>query len=162
MNRLITAAHIKESTVAGLSIDAQKLEVHVPLAQGKHLRPLLGAALFDELVLAAQTAPIQEPYLALATECVNMLSWWTVVEAWPALLVHVTAAGVVVKTGGQNGTTSADAAVAAATLAAHRNTAQFYSDELRRWLIAHANDYPSYPQPAPIRSESMPLGGIQF
>jgi hypothetical protein len=162
MNHLITADHIKESTVASLSIDAHKLEVFVPLAEGKHLKPLLGLSLFSELVIAAQTPPLAGAMLELATECVNMLSWWTVVEAWPSLLVHVTNAGVVVKTGGQNGTTTADATVTAAALQAHMATAEFYTGELRAWLYEHRADYASYPQPAPARKSSMPLGGVQF
>jgi hypothetical protein len=180
MKNLITAADIKTHTAASLNVETHKLEVTIPEAQARHLRPLTGSRLLAQLVafvkdapeppvlvgLGAQvqakaeadyttalddwrTAHATDVLLALWDEVKPCLAQWALVDAWPNLLVHVENAGVTVKTGKSEGTTSADAATLNQVLNAHRDTAIWRGEELINWLEAHKSDYPTYESTRP-------------
>lgn len=161
LKHLITPEEITARTVVTLNASAKKLGVAIPLAQGKHLRPLLGAKLFDELILFVQAAtPDTEDALAeLSQQVKDLLCAWTVVEAWPTLLAHVTEAGVVVKNG-KDVSTQSDYRTQQDVLAAITRTAQYYADLFVLWLEDNKSAYPAY---APFRAktrERMPVGGL--
>lgn len=162
MKHLIDADDIKNMTAAQLGIDSQRLEITIPDAEQRHLRPLLGPRLFDELLAFIQTATpdTDDPLAALANEVKRMLSQWALVEAWPNLLVHVANAGVVLQTGNSQGTTSADAATLNTVLTAHRETAVWRGQELVRWLESNKTQYPAYESNTPVATGRPPLGGI--
>jgi hypothetical protein len=163
MNHLVTADDITERTVVQVSVDAHKLEVLVPQAQRRHLRPVLGDALYNELVLFIQDSPYDttDPLAKLADEVKQMLSAWAVVEAWPTLLASITNMGVTLANQRDGGTSQADYKTTIDILASLRDTAEFETGELRRWLVEHAAEYPSFPQPAPPAPEVL-IGGIHF
>lgn len=162
MKHLITADDIKGLTAAQLGIDSQRLEITIPEAEQRHLRPLLGPSLFDELLLFVQVATpsTTDPLAALANQVKPMLSQWALVEAWPNLLMHVTNSGMVLKTGTGQGTTSADAAVVSQVLTAHRATAAWRGQELVRWLESNKADYPAYQSTTPVATGRALYGGI--
>jgi hypothetical protein len=85
-----------------------------------------------------------------------------VVEAWPALLGHVTAAGVVLKTGKSEGTTSADERTEQKMFEGLRGTAVYYTEELDRWLMANRATYSQFLPQTPAATGRLPLGGIVF
>jgi len=163
MKTLISFDQVVARTVLQPNVDAQKVELAIKVVQPMYLKKLLGAALYNELLLAAQAEPLEDEKLAAllnSDELQNMLAQWVVVQAWPDLLVHLTNAGVVLKTG-KDTSTSADAKLVESTLAAHTRTADFYTNELRAWLYEHRADYPSYqPAGARVPAETMPLGGL--
>lgn len=189
MKNLITPAMIVEATVISLSTEPGKLRKAIPLAQGKHLRPLLGWVLFDALLDFAATgpdeplgtdAPALEAYrqareawilamaatqprmLLLLKQVESMLCAWSVVEAWPALLGHVTTAGVVLKTGKSEGTTTADEKTETKIFIGLQNTAIYYTEELSRWLLANRSNYALFMPQAPQQTGRLPIGGICF
>lgn len=191
MKTLITAADITALTAANLSVEAHRLEITIPQALARHLRPLLGLNLFTALLAFAQDAPelpgpkaqatetaayaaaleawrtAEElnPMLALYDEVKPMLAQWGLVEAWPNLLVHVANAGVVLKTGNAQGTTTADAATLNQVFTAHRATAVWLSEELVSWLERNKLDYPAYVSTRPLATARQPidtLGGISL
>jgi hypothetical protein len=195
MKNLINAYDVKALTTVGSNARNSKLEKAVPDATTRHLRPLLGAKLLAELTAfvvavpehpelgnlnaAAQTVAL-EPYntaldtwraanvgalLRLWDELKPCLAQWTLVEAWPDLLVHIEDAGIVLKTGNSNGTTSADAATLNQVWDAHRERAVFRGDELVGWLECNKVDYPAYGSTTPLASAREPsdwFGGISI
>lgn len=187
MRHLITPAMIVESTVISLNTEPGKLRKAIPLAQGKHLRPLLGFVLFAELLAFAESAPdeplsaepaalaayqlaraawqlatVADPLAQLLRQAEPMLCAWSVVEAWPALLGHVTTAGVVLKTGKSEGTTSADEKTESKIFIGLQDTAIFYSEELTHWLHTKRLIYAQFLPQAPAATGRLPIGGISF
>lgn len=187
MTPLITPADIVAQTVISVNAEPHKLAQAIPLAQGKHLRPLLGLQLFDELLAFADSAPAyptardpaslaaydaaraawllavaDEPLLALLTEATPMLCAWAVVEAWPSLLGHITPAGVVIKTGKSEGTSSADVTLTTTMFTGLQGTAIFRGEELDRWLKKNRTKYAEFLPLTPAPTGRMPIGGICF
>ena len=187
MKQLITPADVTARTVISLSAEPHKIHIAVPLAQGKHLRPLLGLQLFDELLDFAESLPpspvnspaglaayelavaewrlgvADEPLLKLFDEMKEMLCAWTVIEMWPSLLGHITPAGIVLKTGKSEGTTIADEKVMNAMFAGLESTAVFHTEELNLWLAKRRPIYAQYfPLPTPAATGRLPIGGICF
>lgn len=195
MKTLITAADIKAHTVASLSVEAHKLAIAITDAQQRHLRPLIGAKLLTQLLALVEDAPdlpsgtgaaqvvaaattkyeqdlaawrlahAADPLLALLDQLTPCLAQWALVEAWPNLLVHVENAGVLLKTGNANGTTTADVATLNQVLSAHQATAVWRGDELVNWLERNKTDYPAYQSSCPLASNREPsewFGGISI
>jgi hypothetical protein len=144
-------------------MDDHKLAVYVPDVEDDYLEPILGSTLFGQLLNFMQTESpdVADPLAKLANEAKKMLCRWVVVEAWPDILVHITNAGVVVKTGSKDaGTTSADIVMTDRSVAKHRDRAQKSTDKLVRWLQEHKSDYPSYAVPCSAPASGMLLGGL--
>jgi hypothetical protein len=165
MKNLVDAADIKTHTTAQLGVDANRLELSVPEAQQRHLRPLLGRALFNELLAYAQLAApdAEDKRAALLSEVKPMLCQWALIEAWPNLLLHITNAGLVLKTGNAQGTTTADAKLVAQVYTAQRETAVWRGQELSTWLESNKADYPAYEsirRPDKPATGRQPLGGL--
>jgi hypothetical protein len=185
MTLLVTPADIVAETVVSIGTEPHKLAKAIPLAQARHLRPLLGLALFDELLALADTAPdypgsrdaaaVQEynaaraawllsieadPLGQLLAQVKPQVCAWAVIEAWPSLLGHVTAAGIVTKVGKSEGTTSADERLAAQMFDGLRETAVFESEELARWLKKNADKFTAYCSPRPRQTGRLAIGGI--
>jgi hypothetical protein len=163
MKHLVTAADITTLTVVQVSVDDHKLEVAVPLAERRHLRPVLGSALFNELMLFVQDEPYDtdDALAKLANEIKPMLSNWAVVEAWPTLVASITNMGITFSNQREGGSSQVDYKTAGEIKASIQDTAEFETGELRMWLVEHAAEYPSYPQPAPA-APAVLIGGIQF
>jgi hypothetical protein len=195
MNNLISAADIKRLTTVSENASDKKLAQAVPDAEQMHLRPLLGSDLYTELLALVATAPEPpvttglsaaaeaqatatyqaaldtwrtanaSPLLTLWNAVKPCLAQWALVEAWPALLVHVEEAGVNVKTGNANGTTQADAALLGQVWQSHRAKAIWRGDELVSWLESKKNDYAAYRSIQPLPSGRQPIdycGGISL
>ncbi|MGI4834625.1 MAG: hypothetical protein ACRYFK_14310 [Janthinobacterium lividum] len=114
---------------------------------------------------AWRTANGPSVLLDLWDELQPCLAQWVYVAAWPDLLVHVEAAGINIKTGNQNGTTSADAATLNQVHNAQREKAVFRSAELVRWLEADKVNYPAYGSTQPLATSAQPIdyfGGISL
>lgn len=160
---LITQADIVTSTTIEKNISAAKLVNSISRAQRRHLRQVLGVALYDELlaaVVAAGDDPLPTPYAALKAQLIEPLAHWTLVEAWPTLLVNITDSGLTFRAGRES--TTADYQAANATLSAIRATAEFLTADLKAWLQANAADYPSY-SASPVTEAPVSLtGGIYF
>jgi len=105
------------------------------------------------------TAQKADPLLALWVELKPCLAQWAVVEAWPNLLGSVENAGVVLKTGNGQGTTTADAATLSKMEAAFRSTAVWRGDELVQWLESNKSDYPDYVSTRPLPTSRRPSDG---
>lgn len=187
MIHLISPADVVANTVISLGSEPHKLRIAIPLAQGKYLRPLLGLQLFDELLTFAESAPdypaqpnattlaayntaraewletvAEEPMMKLLKEATPMLCAWTVIEAWPSLLVHVEAAGVTVKTGKSEGTSSADAQLVSKAFDGLQSTAVFHSEELDTWLKKNRSTYAEFLPQTPAATGRLPIGGVCF
>jgi hypothetical protein len=195
MKTLITAADIKQLTTVSENASDKKLAKAVPDAETRHLRPLLGSRLYAELLAFAQGAPEQPvlaglsqqeedkaaadykiefaawrtanagPLLALWDQVKSCLAQWALVEAWPDLLVHIDEAGINVKTGNAQGTTTADAATLARVWDGHRDKAVWRGDELVNWVESKKNDYAAYTSIKPLPTGSQPIdyfGGISL
>lgn len=192
MTTLVTAADIKDRTTVSRSADDEKLNKAVPDAETRHLRPLLGAALFGQLLAFVASAPTPPAVgglsataeaAALAPYKVLLDNWrtahpgpllrlwdavkpclcqWALYDAWPDILVHVENAGVTMKTGNANGTTSAEAGILNQARDNHRNKAVWRGSELAAWLDSNKTDYPAYEGTRPPATGRQPLGGISL
>jgi hypothetical protein len=165
LKRLISFDDITSRTAVALGGEAHKFDIAIPKAEREHLRPVLGYALFDELLNFVQqaTPDTTDPLAQLAEQVKDMLAAWAVVEAWPFLLVHLEAAGLTIKVGNKaDGTSSADVALADRTLAAQHSMALFHSAELSTWLLKNAATYPTWEKPGGAPSTEMPLGGLDL
>lgn len=165
LNRLISFDDITARTVVELGGEAHKFDVAIPLAEGQHLRPVLGYALYGDLLnfVQQQTPDTADPLAELAERVKDMACAWAVVEAWPFLLGHIEASGYNTKVGEKTtGTSMADVQLADRTLAALRSTALFHSNELATWLAANATTYPAWEKPGGPPSTEMPLGGLDL
>jgi hypothetical protein len=192
MKTLITAQDITQFTAANLNVEGHRLEITIPDAERKHLRPVIGPKLLAALLAFVESAP--EPptvtglsavaeataktayaaelktwreanpgaLLVLWDQIKPMLAQWALVEAWPNILVHIKNAGVVVQTGKAEGTTSADAATLAQVLTAYRDTAIFRGQELSNWLESDKANYAAYVSTRPALTGRQPLGGIHL
>lgn len=160
---LITQADIVACTTIEKNIDASKLVGFISIAQRRHIRQVLGTTLYDELldaVDASEVTPLPTALADLKARLVEPLAHWTLVEAWPTLLVHITNAGLVFKAGRDS--TSADYQAATHTLSAIRATAEFLTADLKAWLQTNAGDYPTYPAQPVTPAPAGMLGGIFF
>lgn len=187
MNNLISAADIKRLTTISENASDKKLAQAVPDAETMHLRPLIGARLYTELLAFVAGAPeapsvqglnVQAEAQATSTYQTALDTWraanvgvlltlwdavkpclaqWALVEAWPNLLVHVEEAGVNVKSGNANGTSVADAALMNKVWAAHADKAKWRGDELMSWLESKKNDYAAYSSIQPVPTGRQPI-----
>ncbi|MDO7849033.1 hypothetical protein Q5H92_21895 [Hymenobacter sp. M29] len=187
MKHLITPADITAQTVISITAEAHKLALAIPIAQGRHLRPLLGLQLFDELLSFAESAPelpaardaasmtayeaarqawrsaaATDPLLTLLDEVTPMLCAWALIEAWPSLIGHITPAGIVLKTGKSEGTTSADAGLMREMFAGLRELAVFRGEELDAWLRRNRQLYSRFLPSTPAATGAGLIGGCFF
>lgn len=187
MKNLITFADIVENTVISIGSEPHKLLIAIPLAQGRRLRPVLGLQLFDELLAFADSAPnaptardaaalanyeaaltdwrastAADPMLKLLGEVKPMLSNWAVVEAWPSLLGHITAAGMVLKTGKSEGTTAADEKLVNTMFSGVQSLAIYHGEELDTWVKKNRSTYAEFLPATPAATGRMPIGGVCF
>ncbi len=192
MKTLVTALDIKERTTVSKTADDEKLNKAVPDAETRHLRPLLGLPLFTALLAFVGSAPeppavgsLSATAEAAALAAYNTLldAWrttnagallrlwdaikpclcqWALFDAWPDILVHVENAGVTMKTGNANGTTSADADILNQARDNHRDKAVWRGSELVAWLDSNKTDYPAYASTKPAATGKQPLGGIHL
>lgn len=161
MKQLITPAEVSARTVLQLNAAQKKIEVAIPLAQLRRLRPLLGDELFDELLVFVQkeASDVADPLAALQQQSLDMLAGWSIVEAWPTLIAHITEAGIVIKNG-KDVSSSADAQTVKELLDQQIGAAQLHSSELVRWIVKKRADYPSYRPFAQLAAQAMPVGGL--
>ena len=161
---LISRDDIVAVTTIEKNVDEQRFMAFAKQAQRRHVRQVLGVALYqglcDAVAAATEQVPLDAPWLALQAALRPALAWLTLVEAWPMLLVHVTNAGLTIKSGRDS--ERADARLMTSTLSAVRDTAEFELAELKAWLEANAADYPTYPAQPVTPAPAALLGGVYF
>ncbi len=166
MPNLITIAEIVAACTIEKNLDDRRITSFIPIAQLQRLRPALGVTLYNALIAAVDAvtdeAPLDAPWPALIETARPMLCWWTVALAWPQLLVHLTNAGVTMRTGRES--SSADVKAADGAQVSYTDTAELYTGELRTWLEAHRADYAAWLPTAAndIPSEPHLVGGVYF
>ena len=163
LKHLVSFSDVTARTVVELGSNAHKFAVAIPRAETRHLRPVLGDALFSDLLNFVQlaTPDTADPLAKLAEEAKDMVCDWAVVEAWPSLLGHIEAAGFTTKVGEKStGTSTADVLLTDRTLSSLRDSALWSSGELTRWLFQNAAAYPTWPKPGGAPSTEMALGGL--
>ncbi len=161
---LISKDDIVAVTTIEKNVDEQRFMAFAKQAQRRHVRQVLGVTLYqalcDAVAAATVEAPLTEPWVALQAAVRPALAWFTLTEAWPMLLVHITNVGLTLRAGKDSEV--ADVRTAQATLSAVRDTAEFELAELKAWLEANAADYTAYlPTPTSPAPASL-LGGVFF
>jgi hypothetical protein len=161
---LISKDEIVAVTTIEKNVDEQRFMSFAKQAQRRHIRQVLGVTLYqalcDAVAAVTEESPLGEPWVLLKEYVNRPLGWYTLYEAWPLLLVHITNSGLSIKA--SRDSDPADARTITSTRTAVLETAEFELAELKAFLEANAADYADYlPAPQTPAPASLP-GGVYF
>jgi hypothetical protein len=145
----------------GGNIEPGRLVVFVKTAQDKHLLPILGTVLFQYLQQQIVADTVTGYYKVLLDEYIkDCLVHYTAVEALPFLAYTFANAGVV-RNMGETSTAPTKEEIDF-LLDKELQSAQFYAQRLRDWLIAFGNQVPQYYQATGNATMVYPNRGVQY
>jgi hypothetical protein len=147
------------------NIRQARMDSHIRRAQ-RRLKPLLGAALYAELLRRKAAGELPEPWLALYSQAVPALAYASLAQYWPFSQTTVTANSIVRKTSQYSEPISDRTLATQASI--FDGEALSYEVELRTWLIAHASSFTGfYPDqshcnttPTPARTATVVVQAI--
>jgi hypothetical protein len=140
--------YLKRITQIGGVVDDAWIAPAMIIAQDKYLQIYLGTKLYEKLKTDISGNSLSEPYTTLMDDHVRKVTaWWTCVELIPNLSVQVDNAGLVQRT-------PSNASPASPQQVSHeanrcRNTAQFYTQQMYRYLCNNTELFPEYSQSDP-------------
>ena len=161
MKTYITEADLKANTTIQANVDVALLTDSIEFAQASHIDYVIGERLAARLqsYLVANKLPEEAALKTLLEKIVPALSWWTLYEALPGLHLKITNSAVVVKQSRES--ESADASSVKLLQHNASNRAEFYTEQLLKFLRSKKQDYPEFPENAPQASTGF-SGGIYF
>lgn len=141
----ISRNDIIKRTVLGGNIDPERIIPHVKTAQDKYVLMLLGSVLYKKLQDDITAGTLTGVYKTLVDDFItDVLVHYTMVEALPFLAYHVGNGGIQKHVSEQGEAPSKNEIDY--LLNKELQSAQFYSERLVRYLIAHNPSYPEYSQ----------------
>ena len=140
----INPDYFKRVTQLSGTIDESWFVPSIILAQDKYLQIYLGTALYEKLKTeVTQVGGPVDPYLTLLDTYVRKVTaWWSMVELIPNLNVQIDNGGLVVRT--SENTVSITPNDLNTQVSRARNSAQFYSKQMYRYLCDNTALYPEY------------------
>ena len=151
---------VKRTPFAG-NIAPDILVPHVKTAQDKHLLPILGTVLFEYLQEQIASGSVSGYYEILLDEYIkDTLVHYTTVEALPFLSYTFSNSGIV-RTVGESAQAPTKTEIDF-LLDKEIQSAQFYAQRLRDWLIAFGNQVPQYYQATGNATMVYPNRGVQY
>jgi hypothetical protein len=137
MNLLINQADLTENTEASVQIEWRKLISSVRYAQQFRIKPLLGAALFDDITNAAPPDAAQQ---ALIDALKPPLCWWALYEAVP--MIHYSLRDKGVMKALDNTHEAANGSEVAFLRDHYKARAEAVQPDVIAFLRANKDDYP--------------------
>jgi hypothetical protein len=157
----ITRDDLVKRTPFGGNIQPEKLIPHVKTAQDKHMLPILGTVLFEYLQQQIAANTVSGVYVTLLDDYIkDCLVHYTAVEALPFLSYTFANSGIVRNVGEtSNAPTKVEIDF---LLDKELQSAQFYAQRLRDYLISNTTQIPQYYQATGDSREVYPNRGVQY
>jgi len=157
----ITRDDLVKRTPFGGNIQPEKLVPHVKTAQDKHLLPILGTVLFEALQTKIQNNTVAGVYQTLLNDYIkDCLVHYSAVEALPFLSYTFANSGVVRNVGETSQALSKTEIDF--LLDKELQSAQFYAQRLRDYLISQTTSIPEYYEATGDAREVYPNRGVQY
>jgi len=140
----INPDYFKRVTQLSGSIDESWFVPPIILAQDKYLQVYLGTQLFEKLKTeVSQTGGPTGNYATLLDTYVRKVTaWWSMVELIPSLYVQMDNGGLVIRTA--ENTQAITPNDLNRQIEGARNSAQFYSKQMYRYLCDNESLFPEY------------------
>ena len=140
----INPDYFKRVTQLSGTIDESWFVPSIILAQDKYVQIYLGTALYEKLKTEVSGgAAIPEPYLTLLDTYVRKVTaWWSMVELIPNLYVQIDNGGLVIRTSENTAAITPNDLNRQVEMA--RNSAQFYTKQMYRYLSSNTYLFPEY------------------
>lgn len=140
--------YLKRVTQIGGVVDDAWIAPAMIIAQDKYVQVYLGTKLYDKLKSDIRVSGLTGSYLTLMDDHVRKVTaWWTCVELIPNLSVQIDNAGLVQRIP-SNGSPASDRQVSHEANRC-RNTAQFYTQQMYRYLCNNTSLFPEYSESDP-------------
>tara|TARA_R110001632_G_scaffold6260_8_gene25411 strand:+ start:1580 stop:2128 length:549 start_codon:yes stop_codon:yes gene_type:complete len=140
----INPDYFKRVTQLSGTIDESWFVPSIILAQDKYVQIYLGTALYEKLKAeVSQVGGPVDPYLTLLDTYVRKVTaWWSMVELIPNLYVQIDNGGLVIRTSENTAAITPNDLNRQVEMA--RNSAQFYSKQMYRYLCDNSATFPEY------------------
>lgn len=146
---LISEQEVKDITDISDNVDVSKFCHHIPIAQKKHIKGLIGKTCYAELL-----DQVEHGTLTVANEDLldgdggdfegikTALAWWVLYEAYPNLYSTITPTGIHTKE--PEGLASVSDVNLTMRINKAKNNAEMYSEEVICFLKNNLSDYPCF------------------
>jgi len=140
--------YLKRITQIGGVVDDAWIAPAMIIAQDKYVQVYLGTRLYEKLKTDIRDSTLTGDYETLMDEHVRKVTaWWTCVELIPNLSVQIDNAGLIQRQ-------PSNGAPASSQQTSHeqnrcRSTAQFYTQQMYRYLCNNSSLFPEYSQSNP-------------
>ncbi len=144
---LINDTYLKEYSLFPLNYDLREIRNFIPLAEELHIIPIIGQALFDELIEQIEEDNISEENSTLLLEIYKVEGIAVLYESLPFVRSHVSQVGITLgKSDNSDSISKEDLKVLQQHLLSQLNTLK---DGLVKFLNMNHEDYPLYEVPRP-------------
>lgn len=136
---------VKDRTTLGGSIDSNKLQQLIKMAQDIHVESVLGTPLYEKLLTDVSASSVTGNYETLLdTYVVPMLCWWSALEYVEMGAFDVVNGGVQINRG--DNSDSAGLGEIKFLAQKYRDRAEHYTQRLKDWLCENSTLVPEYNQ----------------
>lgn len=142
---LASPAYIKESTVLHYNIDDGYIKPLIDNVQNMFIRPILGSALFDEILEQVRTSTVSSLNAALIDEIVHALKWEVCHKYTRIGTYKLRNKGTGTKSG--DGFTALGESELVTAKNIYKDSADFYRRKLSLFLKQNGSAYPLYSNP---------------
>jgi hypothetical protein len=145
--QLINDEYLKEYSLFPVNYDLRDIRNFIPLAEELHVAPIIGQALFDELIEQIEEDNISEENSTLLLEIYKVEGIAVLYESLPFVRSHVSQVGITLgKSENSDSISKEDLKVLQQHLLSQLNTLK---DGLIKFLNENKEDYPLYEVPKP-------------
>lgn len=155
-----SAAYIKENTVLHYNVDDGYIKPLIDNAQNMFIRPILGSALFDEILEEIQANTVTVPNATLITQLLPALKWEVCHKFTRIGTYKLSNKGTGTKSG--DGFTALGESELITAKNIYKDNADFYRKKLMLFLKANEIDYPLYRNPPSGSDVVIPEKDVQW
>lgn len=159
--KFIDTTYLKNNTSIQGNVDDNILKNHIFDMQELYIKPILGTALYEKLkadVLAKTVSGIYKTILDVHIQ--RILANWTLYSTLPDIKVKITNKSTSVRT--SEFSDPADSTDSNILRASARDLAEYYSNQLRKFLLTNKTDIPEFQNPGTTIDTIKPSDNLYF
>ena len=148
--KLINGEYLKQYSILPRNYDLTEIDNFIPIAESVHIEPIIGKALYEELLDQVQNNNLTNENSTLLLEIYKVEGIAVVYEALPFLYANITSVGI---TKGKSDNSDSIDNKDITYLNTHlKSQLDFAKRKLKEFLDDNSNHFPKY---APIQNESI-------
>jgi hypothetical protein len=141
---LISEQEIKDFTDLNNNVNAKRFSQYIDIAEKRDIRSLISKPLYDRLIQGVEDNDLTTDEDNLIEKIKPALAWWVLYRALPALHSQITPTGIQTKT--SNDGEAVDSKILDIRMKNALAQAEFYSEEMRCWLVENYALFPEFMQ----------------